>query len=208
MRVFRFFGTLSGSDENYEVDGRASQILVTPSAKLPSYSGVKWCRFAHEEQAKRQNPIGFKDFVQFVKQEAEVAHDPVFSPDALERERNKATNTNEQRVRVTRPKRRSEASTGQSFFSSVTKSGEPSGTAAPLPHLTPCPICEGNHSAVKCHKIMNASPVERYDTFLSKGLCFRCAKSSHLSRRLPVQIYLRRVWKKAPHPSTHKRTHW
>ena len=163
----------------------SSQILVTLSAKLPSYSGVKWCRFAHEEQAKRQNPVGFKDFVQFVKQEAEVANDPVFSPDALKRERNKATNTNEQRVRLTRPKRRSEASTGQSFFSSVTKSGETSRTAAPLPHLTPCPICEGNHSAVKCHKILNASPVERYDIFLSKGLCFRCAKSSHLSRNCP-----------------------
>ena len=80
-----------------------------------------------------------------------------------------------------RPKRQSEASTGQSFFSSVTKLG----TAAPLPHLTPCPICEGNHSAVKCNKILNASPVERYDTFLSKGLCFRCAKSSHLSRNCP-----------------------
>ena len=84
-----------------------------------------------------------------------------------------------------RPKRRSEASTGQSFFSSVTKLGETSRTAAPLPHLTPCPICEGNHSAVKCHKVLNASPVERYDIFLSKGLCFRCAKSSHLSRNCP-----------------------
>ena len=163
----------------------SSQILVTLSAKLPSYSGVKWCRFAHEEQAKRQNHIGFKDFVQFVKQEAEVANDPVFSPDALKRERNKATNTNEQRVRVTRPKRRSEAGTGQSFFSSVTKPGETSRTAAPLPHLAPCPICEGNHSAVKCHKVLNASPVERYDIFLSKGLCFKCAKSSHLSRNCP-----------------------
>ena len=163
----------------------SSQILVTLSAKLPSYSGVKWCRFAHEEQAKRQNHIGFKDFVQFVKQEAEVANDPVFSPDALKRERNKATNTNEQRVSVTRPKQRSEASTGQSFFSSVTKPGETSRTAAPLPHLTPCPICEGNHSAVKCQKVLNASPVERYDIFLSKGLCFRCAKSSHLSRNCP-----------------------
>ena len=186
-RVFRFFGTLSGSDENYEVDGRASQILVTPSAKLPSYSGVKWCRFAHEEQAKRQNPTGFKDFVQFVKQEAEVANDPVFSPDALKRERNKATNTNDQRVRVTRPKRRSEASTDQSFFSFVIKPGETSRTAAPLPQITPCPVCEGNHSAVKCHKILNASPVEKYD-ILSKGLCFRCAKLSHVSRNCPSKV--------------------
>ena len=100
-------------------------------------------------------------------------------------ERNKATNTSEQRVRVTRRKRRIEASTGQSFFSSVTKSGETSRTVAPLPQITPWPICEGNHSAVKCHKILNASPVDRYDIFLSKGLCFRCTKLSHLSRNCP-----------------------
>ena len=50
----------------------SSQILETLSAKLPSSSGVKWCRFAHEEPTKHQKPIGFKDFVQFVKQEAEV----------------------------------------------------------------------------------------------------------------------------------------
>ena len=71
---------MSGSNQNYEVDGRAwsSQILLTLSAKLPSYSGVKWCRFAHEEPAKRQTPIGFKDFLLFVKQEAEAANDPAF----------------------------------------------------------------------------------------------------------------------------------
>ena len=37
----------------------SSQILVTLSANLPSYSCVKWCRFTHEEQTKRHNPIGF-----------------------------------------------------------------------------------------------------------------------------------------------------
>ena len=70
----------------------SSQILVTLSSKLSAYSGVKWCRFAHEEQTKHQKPIGFKDFVQFVKQEA----NDVFSPDALKRERNKSTNASEQ----------------------------------------------------------------------------------------------------------------
>ena len=30
----------------------SSQVLLSLSAKLPSYSGVKWCRFAHGEQMK------------------------------------------------------------------------------------------------------------------------------------------------------------
>ena len=159
----------------------SSQILVTLSAKLPSYSGVKWCRFTHEEQTKHQKPIGFTDFVQFVKQEAEFANDPVFSPDALKRERNKSTNASEQRGRVARPRRQNNTNTGQSF-SSVTKSKETGRTVIPLPQTASCAVCEGNHSVVKCHSIMNASAIERYDIFSSKGLCFKCAKPGHLAR--------------------------
>ena len=67
----------------------STQILQSISAKLPSYSGVKWCRFAHEAQVKDKKVVCFKDFTNFVKQEAELANDPVFSPDVLKRERKK-----------------------------------------------------------------------------------------------------------------------
>ena len=142
----------------------SSQTLATLSAKLPSYSGINWCRFVNEEQARCQNSIGFKEIIQFVTHETEVANDPVLSPDALKRERSKDTDTNEQPVHVTRPKRWSETSTGQAFFSSVTKPGETSRTVAPPPQVTPCPVCEGNHSAVKCHKIVNTLPLPRWET--------------------------------------------
>ena len=65
----------------------STQILQSISAKLPSYSGVKWCRIAHEAQVKDKKLVGFKDFTNFVKQEAELANDPIFSPDVLKRER-------------------------------------------------------------------------------------------------------------------------
>ncbi|EDO31727.1 predicted protein [Nematostella vectensis] len=47
--------------------------------KLPSYAGVKWCRIAHERQQKERRAVGFKEFVAYVKLEAELANDPVFS---------------------------------------------------------------------------------------------------------------------------------
>ena len=126
----------------------SSQILATLSAKLFSHKGINSCRFVHEEQARCQNCIGFKDLIQFVTHETEVANDPVLSHDALKRERRKATDTNKHPVPVT----------GQTFFSAVTKPGETSRTVAPPPQATPCPVCEGNHSAVKCHKIVNTLP--------------------------------------------------
>lgn len=161
----------------------SSQVLLSLSAKLPSYSGVKWCRFAHEEQMKRECPIRFKDFVRFVKLEAELANDPIFSPDALKRERKKGSG--EQRDRSSKPRRQNYGSnTGQSFASSVTpiKSRQPNQTASPSTQLSPCSICMGNHPVAKCIKLSTASLDEKYDIVRSKRLCFRCLKPGHLSR--------------------------
>ena len=83
----------------------STQTLLQISAKLPSYSGVKWCRHAHEAQTKTKKIITFNDFVKFVKEEAELANDPIFSPDALKKERNKTVTGNQPRFgRKIRPK--------------------------------------------------------------------------------------------------------
>ena len=70
----------------------STETLIQVSAKLPSYSGVKWCRHAHDIRAKTKNAITFSDLVTFVKEEAELATDPIFSPNNLKRERNKESN--------------------------------------------------------------------------------------------------------------------
>lgn len=63
----------------------------------------------------------------------------------------------------------------------MTKSKETGRTVIPLPQTAFCPVCEGNHSAVKCYSIVNASLIKTYDIFSSKGLCFKCAKPGHLA---------------------------
>jgi hypothetical protein len=64
----------------------STQTLIKMSAKLSSYSGTKWCRQAYETWAKSES-VTFKHFVKFVKEESDLANDPVFSPYALRRER-------------------------------------------------------------------------------------------------------------------------
>ena len=44
----------------------STQTLLQISAKLPSYSGVKWCRHAHEAQTKTKKIITFSDFIEFL----------------------------------------------------------------------------------------------------------------------------------------------
>ena len=48
------------------------------STKLPSYSGIRWCRHAHEVQTKSKKIVAFKDFAKFITDEAELANDPNF----------------------------------------------------------------------------------------------------------------------------------
>jgi len=64
-------------------DLNSTETLCLVSSKLPSYSGIKWCRHAHEAQMKSRKIVTFSDFTKFVREEAEVANDPIFSPDAL-----------------------------------------------------------------------------------------------------------------------------
>lgn len=64
----------------------STETLIQVSAKLPSYSGVKWCRHARDIRAKKRNTVTFSDLIEFVKEEAELATDPVFSPNNLRRE--------------------------------------------------------------------------------------------------------------------------
>ena len=61
----------------------STETLVQVSAKLPSYSGVKWCRYARDWRERTEDVVSFSDLVDFVKLEAELATDPVFSPNAL-----------------------------------------------------------------------------------------------------------------------------
>ena len=87
--LIRCQGAMKAMKSTTELD--SSQVLLSLSAKVPSYSGVKWCRFNHEEKMKQECPIRFKDFVQFVKLEAELADDPIFFPDAVKKGRKKGS---------------------------------------------------------------------------------------------------------------------
>ena len=97
----------------------STQILQQISAKLPSYSGIKWCRSAHEIQVKEKKLVSFMDFVKFVKQEAEIGNDQMFSPDKLKRERKRnglARDSN----RATRSKYQGGPNPRQSLVASAT----------------------------------------------------------------------------------------
>ena len=54
-------------------------------------------------------------------------------------------------------------------------------TAQKQSQATKCPLCEKTHALAKCHEFKNKKLEQRRGFMKSKGLCFGCLKSGHLS---------------------------
>ena len=124
--------------------------------------------------------MAFKDFVQYVKEEAELANDPIFSPDVLKKERKK-NGLLKDNNRNTRPKYQGGFNPSQSLATSATpvrqsKRQQPTVT----PQRRSCPVCNGSHPIEKCNTFIKATIDERLSMIREKRLCIGCFKGGHV----------------------------
>ena len=170
----------------------STETLIQVSAKLPSYSGVKWCRHARDIRAKKKNTVTFSDLVEFVKEEAELATDPVFSPNNLRRERNKESNREgpsmQFKSRMKRP---------PSANSLLTSTGGDAGKKS-VRSSARCLLCQRNHSLEECLEYMKLSVQERVAFLRSKGACFGCLEKGHLSKSCEARLKCKKCAKFHP----------
>ena len=178
--------------KKYMDELNSTETLIQDSAKLPSYSGVKWCRHAHDIRAKTKNAITFSDLVKFVKEEAELATDPIFSPNNLKRERNKESNREGSGMpfkgRIKRP---------PSATTLVTSNGGDANQKLPRPP-TRCLMCRGSHGLEECVEYTNRSVQERVAFLKSKGVCFGCLEKGHLSRSCGARLKCKKCARSHP----------
>ena len=99
--------------------------------------------------------MSFAEFVQFVKEESDLANDPVFSPDVLKRERKGLETTKDYRG-----KGRNKADS--SAINTIQEQ---------------CSLCKGTHPLTKCQEFKKKRVEERREFVKTKG----CLKSGHLS---------------------------
>ena len=78
----------------YMEELNSPRTLQEISSKLPLRSGSRWCREARDVLRKTNRTVSFHDLVAFVKEEEDLANEPVFSPEALKREKNKMADKN------------------------------------------------------------------------------------------------------------------
>ena len=102
--------------------------------------------------------MSFAEFVQFVKEESDLANDPVLSPDILKRERKGLETTKDYRGKGQNKADSFAISTIQEQF----------------------PLCKGTHPLTKCREFKKKRVEERREFVKTKDLCFGCLKSGHL----------------------------
>ena len=112
-----------------------------------------------------------------MKGESELANDPVFSPEALKRERKGHPDYN---TRDNRSRWRNKESRVDSFTIGIFQE-EPSSQLCPQRTVTKCPFCEKNHALGSCQEFKKKKVEDRVKFIKIKGLCFGCLKPGHLS---------------------------
>ena len=162
----------------------SNHILIQIASKLPSYSGIKWCHYAHDAQLKLGFPLRFNDLVRFVKEESDLANDPVFSPDVLKRERkNNAVERAEKRSlekgQNNKPIKISSFATGTSQDTQTQEQLRSFSGTKNRDYI--CPLCEKHHNISECFQFKKKTLEQRREVVKSKNLCFGCLKSGHIS---------------------------
>ena len=106
-----------------------------------------------------------------------MANDPVFSPDALRRERRNysETSTRENKPRWWNKDR------GADSLATSTLQEHAAGQPGPKRTVTKCPLCHRDHALERCHDFKKKMLENRIEFIKAKGLCFGCLKSGHLS---------------------------
>ena len=99
--------------------------------------------------------MSFAELVQFVKEESDLANDPVLSPDVLKRERKGLETTKDYRGKGQNKADSFAISTIQEQF----------------------PLCKGTHPLTKCREFKKKRVEERREFVKTKDLCFGCLKS-------------------------------
>ena len=162
MRTLKYMEGLNSEDT-----------LKRITSKLPSSVGERWCRFANKMLESEERLLTFHDVVKFVTQEAALATDPVFSPEALKEARkneftsSSSSNNNGRRVK-----------SASSFSTNATPPEEQP------PPCSSCPFCNSKHHSLEnCSSFVKKTVKERKAFVQEARICFGCLRYGYVSRR-------------------------
>ena len=181
----------------------STEVLKEISAKLPSYSGVKWCRQAHEAQKKSEDKcVNFHDFVKFVRDESELANDPIFSPDAMKDLRLKKKSDRGDKVTPKHAPKSGRATSLVTGSKTVPASKPVYRKPAEKSASFLCQLCKSNsHSLENCTKFMEKPMEKRKEFIQANRMCFGClGNDGHFSKQCKNRLTCKECGRHHPTP--------
>ena len=174
------------------------EVLKQVSSKLPSYSGVKWCRHAFDVKKHHGRIVTFRDLVKFVETEADLATNPVFSPDVLKSERNRSLEK-DKNPRYRNRRRLPNSNSLLTATSDPPKSISPTPDSKTLAPSIICPVCSKPHNLSNCDEFKKKAVKERLQFVQSASLCFGWLSKGHYSKNCRKRLTCQMCQK--PHPT-------
>ena len=151
-------------------DDRENRKLLT---KLPDWIVARWGRNAtHWKETKGEYPP-FKNFAEFIAQEAKIACDPLTSIQSLR-------GSSSQVFQKTGYKQDKKSFESRSFLSEANETDQ---KGLSVSGKTNCELCKKSHDLDQCRIFLAKSLTERKTFIKEKGLCFACLQSNHISRK-------------------------
>ena len=153
--------------------------------KLPFFLHEKWRNIVFETKRKGY-VIKFSQLVDFVRQEAKKANDPIFGREHISaRDTKKSTSdkkggkgSNHSKLFTTQVSEQCSPKSSDTFQKKVDESKM---LKKGLAFINPCLFCNSDsHSLEQCSVIRESLVKERYEFLKSKGLCFGCLRSGHM----------------------------
>ena len=155
--------------------------IQTMVKKLPLSLQDRWRREASKLRATRNTTRTFANVVEFVKTEAGIAMDPVYSREALNRHDisdrpgrfNKGENVHKPKI----GDRSRATSHVSSHATAITATPEAKG----LGLANSCKMCGKTHDLDDCKEYLKKTLQERREFLKDKDLCFACCQAGHRS---------------------------
>ena len=169
------------SDLEYLDEMENAANMRTIVAKLPYRQRERFRSVAIDIQKRQDRRTKFKDVVTFVNTQAEMASHPVFGeiPGQTKRQTDSKTETSSGKKNITTLATEVKAQKGAGAGNKKTQE---KGTNVDKAFNKPCIFCQGDHTMEQCKKLQKMLHKEKLEFLKSKGLCFSCLSSGHMSK--------------------------
>ena len=171
-------------------DLNTAHVLRQLWEKLPRHLRSKWTERNNNTKVEKGRIADFEEFSQFVRKQAELATDPVFSEENVTKphhdEKDKGAHVKFRR----RPRSRGK---GTSLAMGLKQEGRKE-------QSTSCSLCKRPHNLNDCEQFLKKTLTERREFVVEKKLCFGCFSDQHIAKNCKERQTCKTC--KRPHPTS------